>query len=65
MTKPSPKSRASKKKKGNAGNTRSEIRFKNPEHHDLVREAAKKRGLTMNGWLVDVTLSAARKELRD
>lgn len=33
------------------------------EHRELVREAARAAGLSVNGWIVSVTLQAARKQL--
>ena len=39
------------------------IRFKDEGHGELCRQAAKVAGLTLNGWLIQVTLSAAREQL--
>lgn len=40
------------------------FRFLNKDHHSLVKKAADLAGLSMNTWLVQVTLSQAREELR-
>lgn len=39
------------------------IRFKDESHGELCTQAAKLAGLTLNGWLIQVTLQAARREL--
>jgi len=41
----------------------TEFRFFDREHHKLVKLAAKKAGLSMNAWITQVTLAAARKDL--
>ena len=40
------------------------IDFRPREHYQLLAEAAKHAGLSINGWLVNVTLEAARRELK-
>lgn len=45
--------------------SRTEIRFANPEHHELVAKAAALDGGSINSWLVRVTLKAAREELKN
>jgi uncharacterized protein (DUF1778 family) len=42
---------------------RSEIRFADTSHHELLRKAANLRKLSLNSWLIDVTLKAAKEEL--
>jgi uncharacterized protein (DUF1778 family) len=41
----------------------TQFRFSTVEHRDLVREAAELSGLSVNAWIVNVTLQAARKQL--
>jgi predicted HicB family RNase H-like nuclease len=41
----------------------SEIRFSSKEDHELVKRAAANAGLSMNAWLLKITLRTARKEL--
>jgi hypothetical protein len=40
------------------------LRFIDDEHLQLVREAAAFAKLTMNAWLTDVTVKAARAQLK-
>lgn len=56
-----------KKKDGDlsARGLRTEFRYFDREHHDLVHEAAKKAGLSANAWIVACTLKQAKRELRD
>jgi uncharacterized protein (DUF1778 family) len=42
---------------------RTELRFLNADHYDLVARAAKLKGLSMNSWLVETTLAQARNDL--
>lgn len=39
------------------------FRFSSPEHHRLVSEAAKQQGLSINAWMVQVTLREAKKQV--
>lgn len=39
------------------------MRFADPEHLQLIRDAARKRKITMNAWLIYITVEAARREL--
>jgi uncharacterized protein (DUF1778 family) len=39
------------------------FRFMTEEHRNLVQEAAGIAGLSVNAWIVNVTLQAARKQL--
>jgi uncharacterized protein (DUF1778 family) len=39
------------------------FRFTTEEHRQMVEEAAKFSGLSVNAWIVNVTLQAARKQL--
>ena len=39
------------------------FRFISAEHQAMVREAAELAGLSVNAWIVNVTLQAARKQL--
>jgi uncharacterized protein (DUF1778 family) len=41
----------------------TQFRFLNEEHYNLVRDAAKLAGLSMNSWLVQATLRQSRKDL--
>ena len=41
----------------------TQFRFTSEEHLSLVREAARIAGLSVNAWIVHVTLQAARKQL--
>lgn len=43
----------------------TQFRFASEEHRDLVRQAAKRSGLSVNAWVVGVTLQAARKQLSE
>ena len=40
------------------------LRFADLEHRQLVRDAAERCKVSMNAWLVRVTLDAARSELK-
>lgn len=40
-------------------------KFLNTEHHALVTNAALQAGLSVNAWIVTVTLQAARKQLSE
>ena len=40
------------------------LRFADREHLQLVRDAAAAAKVSMNAWLVRVTLQAARRELK-
>jgi uncharacterized protein (DUF1778 family) len=40
------------------------FRFFDACHEKLVREAAKAKGTSLNGWIVQVTLEQAKKQLR-
>jgi len=39
------------------------FRFLDSDHHELVKSAAKRAGLSLNSWMVQATLAQARKEL--
>jgi uncharacterized protein (DUF1778 family) len=39
------------------------IDFRPREHYQLLAEAAKHAGVSINGWLVSVAVKAARREL--
>jgi uncharacterized protein (DUF1778 family) len=39
------------------------VYYRSEEHRVLVREAAEAAGLSVNAWIVSVTLQAARKQL--
>ena len=38
------------------------LRFTDREHHDLVLKCARQAGLSINGWICQATLRAARRE---
>jgi uncharacterized protein (DUF1778 family) len=40
-----------------------QFRFASEEHRKLVQEAADLAGLSVNAWMVSITLQAARKAL--
>ena len=40
-----------------------QFRFQSAEHHALVKQAADLAGLSINGWMVQVTLDRARQAL--
>jgi len=42
---------------------RTEFRFKDSDHHDMVTRAARRCGLSLNAWMVQATLAAARRDL--
>ena len=44
-------------------NPRTHFRFKNRDHYDQVKQAVELSGLSMNSWLIRVTMAAARREL--
>ena len=50
------------KKKNMPGDERR-IDFRPREHYQFLAQAAKHAGLSINGWLVNVALEAARREL--
>jgi hypothetical protein len=43
---------------------RTQFRFKDLQHFNLVKKAVNRSGLSMNGWLSRVTLEAARREMK-
>lgn len=43
---------------------RFDFRFADDEHHNLVTKAAKCRKQSINAWLVDISLEAAKQELK-
>jgi hypothetical protein len=49
--------------KENSSSDQRRIDFRPREHYQLLAKAAKHAGLSINGWLVNVTLDAARREL--
>ena len=46
------------------GRLETNFRYADAEHHAFVRRAAKKAKSSINGWLIRVTLVAARRELK-
>lgn len=42
---------------------KTQLRYANQEHYDLIQQARKKSGLTLNGWIVQATMRQARAEL--
>jgi hypothetical protein len=42
---------------------RTQIRFLDVDHHTLIADAADQCGMSLNSWLVRVTMKAARKQL--
>lgn len=46
------------------GYTCLSLRFADQEHQQLVRDAAQAAKLSMNAWLIRVTLDAARRQLQ-
>lgn len=59
------KKSASQTRKKQAGTDRVRVvfRFLDNDHHEMVTAAAKRAGLSLNSWMVQATLSQARKEL--
>jgi len=57
--------KASQNKKQPLGTDRVRVvfRFLDSDHHELVKSAAKRAGLSLNSWMVQATLAQARKEL--
>jgi hypothetical protein len=41
------------------------LRYHSREHHEMVRRCAELTGLSINSWIIRVTLRAARKEMRE
>jgi uncharacterized protein (DUF1778 family) len=44
---------------------RFDFRFSSHEHFDMVRRAAEHCGLSINAWMVQVSLKAARGTIKD
>lgn len=39
------------------------LRFLDSEHRELVEKAARDQGLSINAWIVQTTLAAARRQI--
>jgi len=43
----------------------TQFRFSGENHRIMVKEAATRAGLSVNAWMVQVTLQAARKQISE
>lgn len=55
--------RKSPKKHDTAKRVVTQLRYLDKTHFELVRKAAQIAGLSVNSWLVNRTIAAARKEV--